>query len=112
MAHWTLATNSVVKTLSVTASPFNYDGGGTSINYYLSLALVYFDSDGKSQTDYLTINTATDQNGRTFTIGTAEPVISEEQPILLMFAEYSDSDLNAWPDGYYEATVTLSLTGT
>ena len=112
VASWTLATNSSVKTLTVKASPFIYDGNGTVINYYLCLMLEYLVGNGTTQTAFLTVNTATDQDGKTFTIDTAEPVISEENPILIMFNEYSDSDINMWPDGYYEATVTFSLTGT
>lgn len=109
VAIWTLATNSTTKTLNVKATPFTHEDSVSVINYYLALILDYKDGNGVEQTDYLTVNTETDLNGKTFTISSTAPVISENQNILLMFSQnYNMDDL---PNGYYEAEVQFTLTG-
>ncbi len=111
VSKWTLATNSRIKTLTVKASKFEHESKTASIDYYISFVLSYTDNEGTPQTKYLTLDTSSDGDGKTFTIDCSGPVISEEKDVLVMFKEYADEEREAWPNGYYEANVSFILTG-
>ncbi len=112
VAEWSLATNSLKKSLTIKASPFTHENGITKIDYYISFEINYDDDEGVAQKRYYTVDTSSvGSEGKTFPIECTGSVVSMEKPVLLMFREYTDPERNSWPNGYYTATVSFVLTG-
>lgn len=129
IATWTLSTNElelidgvnkILKPkLVIRAYPLQDENLITSIDYYLYLRLdptneVQVLKDGQSidfSSNCLKIDSS-DQTATEFEfITTKTAIISNDQPVRLMFHEYSDSQKDNWAYGTYNATVELTLQG-
>lgn len=122
IARWTIATN-LVPVITINATPLvSVDNPAVSIDYILSFRLAYDGDDGNGNSittiEYFDVySNSTNVIKSTFTglvtpEGDILPLISLNEDIRFMLQRnYTTAEKNAWPNGSYQATVTMTLEG-
>lgn len=121
VARWSIATNLSNTRLIFNATPLQSDSDAlVKVNYFMTFRLCYYGEDASGNTtttiDYVTVPSDS-QDHITMITNLAStnnevlPIISLDQDVRVMLDNYSSSEKEAWPTGYYYGDVVLTLEG-
>ncbi len=135
ICYWSFASNLTNVTLSFTANPLeNESDSSYAINYYMTFAYEYAKIDSSGSTSdvvgYITVHSGETENHINHYIGNtlseegvssvtitnvsgdeSMPIISMDKDVRVMFDSTTPTDFSDYLEGYYYATITITLEG-